>query len=211
MKFLLKFLLLTVLTAAFVKAEELQTGDLVFVSECSGEFSHAISESTAWNDSLRYIHVGVVEVDSVGESKIIEAYPEKGVTVTSLEDFIMHNLSPECNNLIVFKRLIVPFSVDESIKKAKSHLGEEYDWWFMSDNGKMYCSELIVDSYLFENGESVFHTIPMNFRTAEGDMPLFWIELFGRLGCEIPEGAPGSNPQALGNDNRLRIVGYKRL
>lgn len=58
----------------------------------------------------------------------------------------------------------------------------------------MYCSELVYESYLDDNGEHIFLARPMNFRAPDGSMPQFWVELYDALGCPVPEGVPGTNP-----------------
>ncbi len=46
----------------------------------------------------------------------------------------------------------------------------------------------------------------MNFRAADGSMPPFWNELFAKLGEEIPEGLPGTNPNDMSRDTLLTEV-----
>lgn len=61
----------------------------------------------------------------------------------------------------------------------------------------MYCSELVYESYLNEDGSHIFNAIPMNFRASDGSMPEFWTSLFARLGSPVPEGMPGTNPNSI--------------
>jgi hypothetical protein len=58
----------------------------------------------------------------------------------------------------------------------------------------MYCSELVYESYLNDKGQHLFDASPMSFRDSEGNLPQFWIDLYGRLGEEVPEGVDGTNP-----------------
>ena len=41
----------------------LKNGDLVFVVEGDSKFSKAISDATAAADSLKFVHVGILETD----------------------------------------------------------------------------------------------------------------------------------------------------
>ena len=46
----------------------------------------------------------------------------------------------------------------------------------------------------------------MNFKNAEGEFPLYWKQLFDRLGQDIPQGVPGTNPQGMAAETILRSV-----
>ncbi|MCH5325636.1 MAG: hypothetical protein J1E29_00345, partial [Duncaniella sp.] len=80
---------------------------------------------------------------------------------------------------------------------------------FLPDNDKMYCSELVYESYLTESGAHIFEAAPMNFRAADGSMPQFWLELYAELGVPVPEGIPGTNPNDLSKSPLLKIVSVK--
>ena len=70
----------------------------------------------------------------------------------------------------------------------------------------MYCSELVWESYHRPDGRPIFPARPMNFRAADGSMPVFWSELFERLGEPIPEGLPGTNPADMSRDSALTEI-----
>ena len=38
--------------------------------------------------------------------------------------------------------------------------------------------------------------------------PRYWRELYERLGEEVPEGVPGTNPNEMARDSALRITGH---
>ena len=94
-----------------------------------------------------------------------------------------------------------------SLRRAFGFLGLPYDCSFRPDNGKLYCSELVWESYRTPDGRRRFPARPMNFRAADGSMPAFWTELFERLGEAIPEGEPGTNPNDMAHDPQLYEVG----
>ena len=83
------------------------------------------------------------------------------------------------------------------IVNAKKALGEPYDVAFLPDNGARYCSELVRDSYRLADGTYLFDEEPMNFKNAEGEMPVYWEQLFALLGMPVPQGVPGTNPQGM--------------
>lgn len=197
----LKFIFLSfvalVLSPILSKAQPFYTGDLVFVTEGTTDFSDAISKSTASGDSLSFIHVGIINVVSPDSILVIEASSETGVREILWDDFISEAPLVSGKPGIVVKRLTVPFLPALTIENAKRHIGEEYDWYFLPDNQKMYCSELVYESFVNEDNEKIFVTYPMNFRDEKGELPEFWVSLFKELGVEVPEGVEGTNPNQI--------------
>lgn len=188
------------------RAFTFQKGDLLFLTEGVSSFSEAIASSTGKNDSVRLVHVGMVcDPDSGGNEGviIIEASPQEGVRKIGLTDFIKHASLIDGKPGIIVKRLKDSFPLDEAIERAETRLGEEYDWYYLPDNGMTYCSELIYDSYLDSEGAHIFTAYPMNFRRADGTMPEFWTELCKKLGVDVPEGIPGTNPNDMSKDIKL--------
>ena len=192
--------ILTALTGCSEYSYQPCAGDLVFVMSSDSEFSEAITESTAAQDSLKFDHVAIVAIE-YGEAYVIEASSRYGVVMRTLEEFMEE--VPLCDGRcgVVIKRLtgacLNGLCMPAVIENAKRHIGEEYDWYFMPDNGRQYCSELVYDSFICNDGEHLFSAEPMNFRSEDGTMPLFWVELFERLGASIPEGVPGTNPSKM--------------
>lgn len=176
------------------------SGDLVFVISSESEFSDAITESTAARDSLKFDHVAIVALEH-DVAYVIEASPRYGVVMRTLDDFLKEVPLFQGRYGVVFKRLMADsckgICMSKVIENAKRHIGEEYDWFFMPDNGRQYCSELVYDSFICNDGEHLFSAEPMNFRSEDGTMPLFWVQLYERLGVAIPEGEPGTNPSKM--------------
>ena len=77
---------------------------------------------------------------------------------------------------------------------------------FCIGNDAMYCTELVYESYRCEDGTPIFHDAPMNFKSSDGTFPVYWVQLFERLGQEIPQGVPGTNPQKMSEEPALRPV-----
>ncbi len=175
-------------------------GDLVFVMSSDSEFSEAITESTAAQDSLKFDHVAIVAIEH-GEAYVIEASSRDGVIMRTLDEFLKEVPLSNGRYGVVFKRLTKAsrkgICMSKVIENAKRHIGEEYDWYFLPDNGRQYCSELVYDSFICNDGEHLISAEPMNFKSEDGTMPFFWVELFERLGASIPEGVPGTNPSKM--------------
>lgn len=100
-------------------------------------------------------------------------------------------------------RIDCDFSAKEAVQRAESMLGLPYDWSYLPDNNKLYCSELIYESYLTPSGGHIFQSRPMNFLSPDGTFPQFWTDLFSTLGEEIPQGTPGTNPNDLAHESCL--------
>lgn len=177
-----------------------QNCDLIFQLAESTNFSKAITDATAHHDDMKFDHVGMIFLDK-GIASVVEASAKHGVTIVTLEQFIKDSPAG-----YVIKRVSTHFSANKIIENALSHLGEPYDWSYRPNNGKMYCSELIYESFTDEKGKHIFQSNPMNFRNEKGEMPQFWIELFKKLGEEIPEGVMGTNPNDLAKEKSLEEI-----
>lgn len=200
----MRFIWIISLLAVFIGtigAQELKSGDLLFVMAGESDFSKAISDATGGSENIRFVHVAIVSVEE--EVKVIEASPDGGVRKINIDKFLSQAPYIDGHPGVVAKRLDVELPFDLVIANAESYLGEPYDWWYLPDNGKMYCSELIYESYRNKSGERIFQASPMNFRNADGEMPDFWEKLYRNLGMDVPEGLPGTNPQDISKDSRL--------
>lgn len=178
----------------------LVSGDLLFVGGDS-RMDEAIMASTGF-----FTHVAIVE--RVGEELfIIESTPRRGVTRRPINDFYADIMLTDSTQPSVFgMRASVPFNVDEVLAKAKKHIGETYDSTMLPGNSAVYCSELVTESYIDNEGVPIFELHSMNFRDAEGNMPPYWEEWFGRIGSKIPEGVLGSNPNDMFRSSKLQMV-----
>ena len=184
-----------------------QNGDLLFRIAGDSDFSGAIADATAWHDSVKFVHVAIVAVEE-GRPYIIEATGKKGVTLTEWQDFMSSSPQIDGKPGVVAMR-VVPmddFSAAKAIESAKAHLGEEYDWSYYPDNGKMYCTELVYECYRKNDGMPLFTARPMNFRSSDGEIPAFWTLLFEKLGEPIPEGVLGTNPNDMSKEPVLMEV-----
>lgn len=190
-------IILAILFFTFVaKAQALRSGDLVFQVSGESNFSKAISESTAKSKIDDFAHVGIIIVENA-DTCVIEAHPKEGVRIVALKNFLADAPIINFQPGVVVKRLTIDFPTETMINKAKGFLGQDYDWWYLPDNGKMYCSELVCESFLNDKGEKIFPTKPMNFQKEDGTYPQFWVDLFNEIGEEIPQGVEGSNPNDL--------------
>ncbi len=183
------------------KVDTLRTGDLVFVgipmdySLEGGSMDEAIASATGNPDSLNLIHVAIAEVDDEG-SWIIDATIKRGVDRHPLDTFITDfTLKGGKMPVFIVKRLKDPSKASEYVANTRKYLGRPYDLHFMPTDDSLYCSELVRDCYSTADGVFVFDDAPMNFKDANGEFPLYWQQLFEKLGAPIPQDLPGTNPQ----------------
>ncbi len=94
-----------------------------------------------------------------------------------------------------------------SIANARRFLGQPYDSLYLPDNEAVYCSELVLLSFVNKRGKPIFQPIPMTFRDSSGQIPTYWQEFYERNGIAVPEGEAGSNPAELSQRKIVKIVG----
>lgn len=195
------------LSVCACRSEEfpLRTGDLLFQVNEPSEMTEAITDASAPHDRHKISHVAIFQ--QAGDRRlVIEATGRGGVRKVTLEEFLRSSARIEGRPGVLAMRVRAEFPVGEAIRRAEVHLGEPYDYSYLPDNGRMYCSELVYESYRREDGTPLFTARPMNFRNAEGELPDFWIELFEQLGEPIPEGIPGTNPADMAKEPVLEEV-----
>lgn len=173
-----------------------QRCDLLFFSDTAG-MGRAVQESTG-----QYSHVALVE--SVGDTVwIIDATPQYGV---ARRPFV-YDPSDGQPFPDVYE-FVGPFDEYNVLQRARSFIGQPYDHAFQPDNGALYCSELIYECFLNDNKNDgdrhLFTAKPMNWRDADGKIPLYWEQHFQKLGIPVPEGVPGTNPTDLSRSPLLR-------
>lgn len=184
------------------------TGDLLFRIGDTSAMTRAITSATIREGSLPYSHVAIAWRDNgLDKSDSVIEATDGGVRMTSLSDFLAGAAPAGVGRGVVVLRLRDTTGIaGASATRARRWLGFPYDYSYRPDNGRFYCSELVWESFIGPDGKHLFTTRPMNFRDSSGRMPVFWKELFRRLGEPIPEGLPGTNPADLSKDPQLYEV-----
>lgn len=213
-RFLLIISVLLLAVSCGQKVDTLRTGDLIFVGlpmdyDAEGDsMDAAISAATGEDGALNLIHVAIAEVDA-DSVWIIDATIAHGVDrhplAVFLKDFTLKDGTyPE----FIIKR-VKGVDTEAAVQRARTYCGRGYDVRFLPDNEEQYCTELVQNSYLDASGNQVFHSEPMNFCAPDGTMPPYWEWLFGKLGMEVPQGVPGTNPQRMAQSDLLYDVAVK--
>ena len=186
--------------------DRLHTGDLLFQAGKNTEMTGAITAATGKEGPLNFSHVGIAVVGG-GADSVLEATTDGGVRLTLLAEFLGRSAKIDGHPAVVAMRLKDTAGIAAAVRRARSFLGVPYDYSFRPGREKLYCSELVWESYRAEDGTPLFTARPMNFRAADGTMPQFWTELFAKAGEEIPEGVPGTNPNDMARESILECAG----
>ncbi len=173
------------------------TGDLIFICDTTGMGS-AIQSATA-RESFHpaWTHVAITECTDSGVY-VIDATPALGVARRPLDEFIASvydtNSGYSFTSLAIYCYVDVPYDTATLLKRMHSFIGLPYDPYFLPDNGKLYCSELVQECFFDQNGNRLFPSKPMNFFASDGSLPAYWQHHFDSLGITVPQDMPGTNP-----------------
>ncbi|WP_373891846.1 YiiX/YebB-like N1pC/P60 family cysteine hydrolase [Weissella confusa] len=177
---------------------ELQTGDLLFVGSTTEQFSQMIAQSTQPDtETFNYTHVGIVEIAADGVF-VLHASPELGSVRQPLNDFI----DQQTGSIDVYRLKASP-DLMPVIAKANTLLGQPYNWSFIASEPGFYCSEFIETA--FSAIKNPFKKIAMTFGPDDSILPE-WQTYYAKLGLPVPNGEPGTNPNALISNQLERVV-----
>lgn len=180
-------------------------GDLLFQVNEPAPMADAITDATGDSVTGNFSHVAIA-LNRGSADSVLEASPTGGVRIVSLAEFLASSARIGGKPGVVVMRLRDTSGIANAVSRARGHLGEPYDFSYRPANDRMYCSELVYESYRAEDGTPLFTARPMNFRAADGTLPRFWEELFDQLGEPVPEGVPGTNPNDMADEKILKRV-----
>jgi hypothetical protein len=187
----------------------LKRGDLLFQDLDSDSISGAIEEVTCGMNQLSFSHVGIVDVNSKGDTLVLEAI-SKGVCYTFLDTFLKRSSTVDHQAKVEVGRLKPEFRqlIPEALRKGKNLIGKDYDNIYVIGDSSYYCSELIYEIFNSEEDSlDVFELQPMTFKnTITGDFLPFWVEYYQEIGVEIPEGKLGLNPNGMSESSNIDMV-----
>lgn len=187
----------------------LRSCDLIFVSGSrsseDSSMDKAITLATGDPESMSFTHVAIVERRWM-RLWVIDASPRHGVARRRFSEFLKEQEGPGVHLAVKRLRTMRGLSRRDILCNAESYLWQSYDFTFMPDNGMMYCSELVRESYRDRQGRYIFDAAPMNFLAPDGSLPEYWHELFESIETEVPQGVPGTNPQDMSQSPLLETV-----
>jgi hypothetical protein len=192
---LLGFLLAIVLLGACRVSHpacQLSTGDLIFIRDTTG-MGQAIAQSTG-----QYTHVAIAQCTDSGLF-VVEALPRRGVIRRPYIAFA-HDYAYPLGHQAAFYRITCPYDTAYLNQQLQNLIGQPYDDYFLPENGRLYCSELVYECFRDSLGTPLFHAQPMNFLAPDGSLPAYWQHLFDSLSVAVPQGVPGTNPTNLSQE-----------
>lgn len=209
MKQTLKIMAAALLLAACsepAQIHDMQNGDIIFQVSRPDDFSEAISHSSPVADSITFNHVGIIAIEN-GDTTVIEA-TFKGVIETPLQKFLGRSAMLEGKPLVAVGRIKSSYGTDPAaaVAHARSRMGTPYDYAFAAGNDSLYCSELVQESVLDSDGNLIFDFIPMSYGSSEGEILPYWVDYFARMGLDVPDGEPGTNPAAMSRHEAVEMV-----
>ena len=195
---------------------QLQIGDILFQDLDSSPLCDAIEIVTPGYNNNNFSHIGIIvelgDPNCINPNyiyedniRVLEAIPNK-VTTTRLDSFLNRSIDSNKKPKVIVGRLKkrYQYSILDAVKFLKNKIGMEYDDYFIKDNNKYYCSELIYEAF---EKDSVFRLYPMTFidPITNNTMNL-WQEYYNELETKIPEGEPGINPGIMSISENIKIV-----
>ena len=195
---------------------QLQIGDILFQDLDSSPLCDAIEIVTPGYNNNNFSHIGIIvelgDPNCINPNyiyedniRVLEAIPNK-VTTTRLDSFLNRSIDSNKKPKVIVGRLKkrYQYSILDAVKFLKNKIGIEYDDYFIKDNNKYYCSELIYEAF---EKDSVFRLYPMTFidPITNNTMNL-WQEYYNELETKIPEGEPGINPGIMSISENIKIV-----
>ncbi len=202
----------------------LQLGDLLFQDLDSSPLCDAIEIVTPGYKGANLSHVGIIIEDKIPfctnadsrfeekyfysieqDVKVLEALPG-GVKTTRIDSFLNRSFDQNNKPKVIVGRLKKEYryTIQDGIRFLNSKIGEDYDDYFLINNGKYYCSELIHDAFITD---SIFNMLPMTFIDPNTNETMsVWKDYYNKLDIEIPEGKLGINPGIMSISDKIEIV-----
>ena len=195
---------------------QLQIGDILFQDLDSSPLCDAIEIVTPGYNNNNFSHIGIIvelgDPNCINPNyiyedniRVLEAIPNK-VTTTRLDRFLNRSTDINKKPKVIVGRLKkrYQYSILDAVKFLKNKIGIEYDDYFIKDNNKYYCSELIYEAF---EKDSVFKLYPMTFADPITNNTMnLWQEYYNELETKIPEGEPGINPGIMSVSENIKIV-----
>jgi hypothetical protein len=181
----------------------LKAGDLLFRGVASENLSKAIDEVTQTGNETHFSHMGLVERNG-DRIFVLHASPEGGTCRVSLHQFLHPDGGPA---EVVAYRLKHRWqkAIPAALEQAGKMLGKPYNNHYMPVDTAYYCSDFVYHAF---EADSIFELNPMTFKDPKtGEFSPGWLEHYGKLGMEIPEGLPGCNPNGMAASSKLERLG----
>ena len=196
-------LLLPALWPAMAMGVDVRDGDLLFVTAGHGGLSAAIDDATGKQGGPSFDHVALVASAPQGW-EVLHA-DEKGSRRQTLEQF-REDAKGKQRQIVVYRLHAPPDNaIADAVATARTMLGKPYNTAYVLDDDSYYCSDFIERAF---RAQQVFATQPMNFKNLQtGEVAPYWVEFYRSRGMDVPQGAPGTNPNDMSAAPVLERIG----
>lgn len=183
----------------------MNTGDLIFSYIGSG--GNPISSVTEGYRGARVNHVGIIIKNTFG-TYVLEAFPPE-VRMTHLDVFTRRSRDQNEKPRLMIASLKNAHLdlITPAIQYGLTQRDIPYDQLYLTGEGALYCSELIVDMFKHANdGSEFFSEEPMSFLNNQtGEIHDDWVAYYAYFGTEVPQGQTGSNPGGISLDSKIEV------
>lgn len=196
-------LLLAGLLPAQAASLRLENGDLLFVTAASTGLSGAINDATGRQGTVSYDHVALIAQQ--GEATAVLHADEKGSREQPLSAFLAEAKARHRTVVVYRLQGASRSAIPDAVARARTLLGKPYNVTYVQDEDSYYCSDFIERAF---RAHQVFATQPMNFRNLQtGEISPYWVAFYRARGMEVPQGAPGTNPNDMSAAPVLARIG----
>ncbi len=183
----------------------MNTGDIIF--SYIGTTGNPISSVTEGYRGARVNHMGIIVENTFG-TFVLEAFPPE-VRLTHMDVFTRRSNDQSGSPRLMLASLKNAHVelVTPAIQYGLAQRDIPYDQLYLTGEGALYCSELVVDMFKHANdGSAFFPEEPMSFSDNQtGEIHEDWIAYYAYFGMTVPQGQPGSNPGGISLDSKIEI------
>jgi len=187
---------------------KLESGDLIFQEACPDDPDNPIKKVTNSTGNYQFTHVGIVYIDNTDQVFVLEATMPK-VSLTPLTEYLYPEEAKKCYPRSVAGRLKHAYHhlIPDALETGLTLVGKDYDYGYVLNNDKYYCSELIYEIFKHANGgKEVFSLNVMTFKSKDTDViAKGWTAYFDQYNLPVPEGEPGINPGAMSRSDAIEF------
>ncbi|MEZ4705103.1 MAG: YiiX/YebB-like N1pC/P60 family cysteine hydrolase [Bdellovibrionota bacterium] len=186
----------------------LESGDLVFLDINCGDLCDGIEDVTLRQFHVvgpRLSHVGIL-FEEDGRWWVYEAWTQ--VQKVPLKDFLLR-VNGDPTRWFVARSSLGSKEKEALHQNVQKKLGAPYDDFFLKDNGKYYCSELIADIFSESVGKEYFPYLPMFYGVPNKPSDpswRMWSGYFASKGMPVPQNKPGVSPLGIYLSPHLTII-----
>ena len=196
-------LFLSVLSCKSVPENDLENGDLLFVTAQQEGLSGAINNVTQQHANANFDHIGILEKEGK-HTYVLHAAPKGGSQKQKLKNFVKDQQVNHQKIIVYRLKPEYQKSIPNAIKQANLMLGKPYNFNYILREDSYYCSDYIERAF---RKDEIFMLEPMTFIDPKtGKINEFWQNFYHKKNLKVPEGELGCNPNGLAASEKLERI-----